>query len=67
MTGKEGLTITMMSGENNKKLQGLFTEIRKGERIEKMKGMIEGAVCIVEKDAETLYFPKPIRVSVEVE
>ena len=57
----------MMSGENNKKLQGLFTEIRKGERIEKMKGMIEGAVCIVEKDAETLYFPKPIRVSVEVE
>ena len=63
MQGSEGLTVVMSGGENNKKLQGLFTEIREGESKKEMKGMIEGAVCILNNDGtETLYFPAPVRI-----
>ena len=63
MQGSEGLTVVMSGGENNKKLGGLFTEIREGEEIKMMKGLIEGAVCILNNDkSETLYFPAPVRI-----
>jgi hypothetical protein len=63
MQGSEGLTVVMSGGENNKKLKGLFTEIREGEETKTMKGLIEGAVCILNNDGtETLYFPAPIRI-----
>ena len=63
MQGSEGLTVVMSGGENNKKLGGLFTEIREGEETKMMKGLIEGAVCILNTDGtETLYFPAPIRI-----
>ena len=65
MQGSDGLTIVMSGGENNKKLGGLFTEIREGESKKEMKGMIEGAVCILNTEGtETLYFPSPIRVHI---
>lgn len=65
MQGSEGLTIVMSGGENNKKLKSLFTEIREGEETKKMKGLIEGAVCILNTDGtETLYFPAPVRIHI---
>lgn len=65
MQGSDGLTIVMSGGENNKKLRNLFTEIREGESKEEMKGMIEGAVCILNNEGtETLYFPSPVRVHI---
>ena len=63
MQGSEGLTVVMSGGENNKKLNGLFTEIRGKEETKMMKGLIEGAVCILNTDGtETLYFPAPVRI-----
>jgi hypothetical protein len=54
----------MSGGENNKKLQGLFTEIREGESKKELKGLIKGAVCIMEEKTEILYFPSPVRVHI---
>ena len=63
MQGSDGLTVVMSGGENNKKLGGLFTEIREGEETKMMTGLIEGAVCILNIDGtETLYFPAPVRI-----
>ena len=63
MQGFDGSTIIMAGGENNKKLNGLFTEIREKEETKTMKGLIEGAVCILNTDGtETLYFPAPVRI-----
>ena len=65
MQGSEGLTVVMSGGENNKKLQGLFTEIREEGETKKMKGMIEGAICALNDDGtELLRFPFPIRVHI---
>ena len=65
LQGSDGLTVVMSGGENNKKLNGLFTEIREGESKKEMKGMIEGAVCIINQEGtETLYFPSPVRVHI---
>ena len=64
MQGSEGLTVVMSGGENNKKLRGLFTEIREGESKKVLKGLIEGAVCIMDEGTETLYFPAPVRVHI---
>lgn len=65
MQGSDSSTIVMLGGENNKKLRGLFTEIREGESKEERKGIIEGAICILnEEGTETLYFPTPIRVHI---
>jgi N-acetylneuraminic acid mutarotase len=63
MQGIDGSTIIMAGGENVKKFRGLFTEIREEGETKKMKGMIEGAVCILDKEGtETLYFPAPVRI-----
>lgn len=63
MQGIDGSTIIMAGGENVKKLRGLFTEIRGKEETKTMKGLIEGAVCILNEDGtETLYFPAPVRI-----
>ena len=64
MQGSDGLTVVMSGGENNKKLRGLFTEIREGEETKTMEGMIEGSVCIMDEGTETLYFPAPVRVHI---
>jgi hypothetical protein len=65
LQGSDGSTIVMSGGENNKKLQGLFTEIREEGETKTMKGMIEGAVCIRDNEGtETLYFPAPVRVHI---
>lgn len=65
MQGSDGLTIVMSGGENNKKLGGLFTEIREEGETKTIKGMIEGAVCIRDNEGtETLYFPAPVRVHI---
>ena len=65
MQGSEGLTVVMSGGENNKKLQGLFTEIREEGETKKMKGMIEGAICALNDDGtELLRFPFPVRVHI---
>ena len=65
LQGSDGLTVVMSGGENNKKLQGLFTEIREEGGWKTMKGMIDGAVCIINQEGtETLYFPSPVRVHI---
>jgi hypothetical protein len=64
LQGSDGLTVVMSGGENNKKLRGLFTEIREEGETKTMKGLIEGAVCIMDEGTETLYFPAPIRVHI---
>ena len=64
MQVSDGSTIVMSGGENNKKFQGLFTEIREGESKKELKGLIKGAVCIMEEKTEILYFPSPVRVHI---
>ena len=64
MQGSDGSTIVLSGGENNKKLRGLFTEIREGESKKNFKGLIEGAICILEEETETLYFPAPVRIHI---
>ena len=65
MQGSTGsATLVMSGGENNKKFGNLFGEIRKDNKKETVKGLVEGAICIVEEKTETLYFPAPVRVHI---
>lgn len=60
--GSKGSTLVMSGGENNKKLRGLFAEIRGKENVKSM-GLIKEAICVLnEEGTETLYFPAQIKI-----